>query len=71
MVSDDESGFSPNVVSFNMLVDRSCRNAEVRLTIELVQKMRMVSRNHVEPNYVIYYCLVNGLCKDGKAIIAK
>ncbi|KZV37174.1 pentatricopeptide repeat-containing protein mitochondrial [Dorcoceras hygrometricum] len=64
-------GISPNVISFNMLIDGACRAFDLTLAHELVKKMGDISRGCVSPNVVSYNCLINGYCKLGKMDCAK
>ncbi|KAG9439069.1 hypothetical protein H6P81_019234 [Aristolochia fimbriata] len=56
----------PNVVTFNMLIDGSCKMGNVNLALKLLMKMDIMSEKVVRPNCITYNCLIHAFCRVGK-----
>eukprot|EP00257_Ricinus_communis_P024302 XP_015584476.1 LOW QUALITY PROTEIN: pentatricopeptide repeat-containing protein At3g61520, mitochondrial [Ricinus communis] len=54
----------PDVITFGILINHSCKFRRVDEALEIFQKM--IEEVSVEPDVVIFNTLINGLCKVGR-----
>ena len=57
-------GFSPNVVTYNTLIDGYCKMGRVGKMDKAESILKDIVANQVCPNEVTYNILVDGFCKD-------
>ena len=57
-----ETGCTPNVITFNTLINGLCREGRVLKAVALLDRM---VENGLLPNHITYGTVVNGLCKMG------
>ncbi|KAI8561104.1 hypothetical protein RHMOL_Rhmol04G0311000 [Rhododendron molle] len=61
-------GYTPDVVTFNTLINGLIIEDRTAEAVELFKKL--VRNRDIEPNVVMYGAIVNGLCKIGNTIMA-
>ncbi|KAA0056855.1 pentatricopeptide repeat-containing protein [Cucumis melo var. makuwa] len=61
----------PNVVSFNMIIDKASKMGEMDLALKLTRNTEVISGGSVSPNIVTYNCIINGFCKIRRLESAK
>lgn len=55
----------PNVVSFNMIIDKASKTGDLDLALKLARNTVVISGGSVLSNIVTYNCIINGFCKIG------
>ncbi|KAL0382560.1 UNVERIFIED_CONTAM: hypothetical protein Scaly_0543300 [Sesamum calycinum] len=58
----EEEGFHPDIVTYNMLIDRYCKEGRLK---DAVYLYNIMFRRGVVPDMITYTALIYGLCKGG------